>query len=122
MQTYPLTAAQTNILTMAQYYSGTALCNIGGTTEFAIDGLNFEIIEQTLNGLINAMDGFRIRITKKDDQYRQYFCDHTYEKIPFIDVRYKASVDIDLIVKKCMEEPMVLFDSPLYRFTILQKE
>ena len=122
MQTYPLTTAQNNILTMAQYYSGTALCNIGGTIEFDIEGLNADIIEKTINILVEKMDGFRIRLCKNGDNLEQYFEDYSYITIPVVDMRGKSEQDIDEYVQIKIAEPIELFDEQLYRWTILQKD
>ena len=122
MQTYPLTTAQNNILTMAQYYSGTALCNIGGTIEFDIEGLNADIIEKTINILVEKMDGFRIRLCKNGDNIEQYFEDYSYITIPVVDMREKSEQDIDEYVQSKISEPIELFDEKLYRWTILQKD
>ncbi|MBQ9080808.1 MAG: amino acid adenylation domain-containing protein [Clostridia bacterium] len=122
MQTYPLTTAQNNILTMAQYYSGTALCNIGGTIEFDIEGLNADIIEKTINILVEKMDGFRIRLCKNDNNIEQYFEEYSYITIPVVDMRGKSDQDIDEYVQSKIAEPIELFDEQLYRWTILQKD
>jgi len=122
MQTYPLTTAQNNILTMAQYYSGTALCNIGGTIEFEIEELNADIIEKTINILVEKMDGFRIRLCKNGDRIEQYFEDYSYFTIPVVDMRGKSEREIDEYVQSKIVEPIELFDEKLYRWTILQKD
>ena len=119
--TYPLTTAQNNILTMAQYYSGTSLCNIGGTIEFDIEGLTFEVIEKTLNHIIKEMDGFRIRITKQEEQFKQYFSYYEAVSIPYIDMREKSDTQIDEYVTRLMSTPIDLLESPLYRFNIIQR-
>jgi len=122
MQTYPLTTAQNNILTMAQYYSGTALCNIGGTIEFEIEELNADIIEKTINILVEKMDGFRIRLCKNGDRIEQYFEDYSYFTIPVVDMRGKSDREIDEYVQSKIVEPIELFDEKLYRWTILKKD
>ena len=122
MITYPLTAAQKNIFSLAQFYKGTSICNIGGIINFEMDSLNYDIINRGINELISSMDAFRIRIIQSNDSIEQYFAEYEYQNIPYTDMRGKVSEDFDFLTESILQKEFDLFESALYRFNVLQTD
>ena len=120
MQTYNLTTPQQNIYNETKFYTGTALGNIGGTLEFSMEGLTSEIIEKSINLLIDAAEGLRLRITENDGEVHQHVSEHEYESITVIDAIEMTDEQIDEHVSALIRTP-ITYDGKLYRFEILQK-
>lgn len=120
MQTYQLTTPQQNIYNETKFYSSTALGNIGGTMEFAMDGVTAEIIEKAINALIASAEGLRIRILEEGAEVCQYVADYEYKQIPVVNAAEMTDEQIDAHVAAMMRKP-IGYDGKLYRFEILQK-
>ncbi len=120
-QTYSLTTAQHNILTMSQYYDETSIGNIGGSIEFRMDRLTADVIEKAINHIIENAEGLRLCLCDEDGEIKQYISDYAYTHIPVVTMQSKADADVSKFAKNMVETAIDWHSQPLYRFAILKK-
>lgn len=110
---YNLTAPQKSILYTEEFYKGSPINNICGTTTI-YDKLDFNILEKAVNLLVKYNDSFRLRLTLNNNEIKQYLEEFKPFNIKIISV---SSLD-DV---KAIEEDMVshvfdIYSSPLFEF------
>lgn len=91
---YKLTNAQENILEVEQSlltYDNT--CNILTVSIKFYSDLNYDKLERTLNKLIELNDSFRIRLTKNNNNIKQYIEEYTYQEIELINLKDEEKLE-----------------------------
>jgi len=111
---FKLTAPQKNVVETDKFFKNTAISNIGGYAIFE-GKVDFEIMSEAINKLIENADGLRIRLTEENNDTVQYIAKYTYKHV---DV---TTVDNDILLEsnKWMETPFDL-NKELYDFKLLK--
>lgn len=89
---YGLTNPQKNIYLIENYYNGTPVNNVCGTCIFH-SVLNFELLRDALNMLIQNNDSFRLHFELKHGETYQYLEPSVSYNIEIVDVTDMADVD-----------------------------
>lgn len=111
---FKLTAPQRNVVETDKFFKNTAISNIGGYAIF--DGkVDFEIMSEAINKLIEKADGLRIRLHEENEEMMQYVSDFSYQHVDVTNVEN----DILLESNKWMETPFDL-TKELYDFKLLK--
>lgn len=118
---YPLTHPQMSIWYTEKMFPNTSISNVAGTAR--IKGIvDFDLLEKAINLFIEKNDSFRIRITNKNGEEKQYINTYQYRKIDFLD--FSKYEDPDIQMYKWNEEqtstPFNLYDSDLSYFAMIK--
>ena len=70
---YELSAPQKAIWLTEQYYQSTNVNNVCGTF-YSTEKLDFDLLKKSLNVFLQCNDSFRIQLTQKNNEIKQYFC------------------------------------------------
>ncbi len=113
----PLTEQQKNIWNTEMFYSNTAINNVGGYLCIE-EKVDFKLLNEALNLYVKYTDSCRFHFISKDSQVFQYISDFSKSDIDIIDVKNKN--EADKLGVKLLNEPFNVYDSNLFRFTILR--
>ncbi len=116
---YPLTHPQKGIWYLEKMYPGTSVGTIAGTVR--IKGkVDFKLLEQAINIVIEKNDGLRLRICiGEDSEPKQYLANYQYKKFDFFDFTRKTEEFYDWNEKQT-QIPMAIIDSDLFYFAIFK--
>lgn len=70
---YELSAPQKAIWLTEQYYQSTNVNNVCGTF-YSAEKLDFDLLKKSLNVFLQSNDSFKIQLTQKNNEIKQYFC------------------------------------------------
>ena len=115
MNKFELTNPQKSIWVTEEFYKGTSIENIAGTTLIK-DKVDFEKLKKAINMFVKNNDGFRLKFVNENNSIKQYIAD--YEEL-LLDVKaLESEKDVKKIEKDFANTPFKLFDSFLFRFQI----
>ena len=83
---YELTNPQKSIYLTEQYYSGTTINNICGTS-IINSTLDFELLKKAINIVIKNNDSFQIHFKLENNNLKQFLSDYKYQNIEIIDIQ-----------------------------------
>ena len=114
-----LTYPQKAILLTEQFYKNTSVNNICGTA--IIDSvLDFDALNQAIKVVVKENDVFRIRLTKKADEIKQYKIEYQEKDFEVIDIKDKT--EVENIENALMKKMFSLFENDLYEFKMFRFE
>lgn len=119
---YSLTTPQQNIYNLSKFYTDTAICNIGGTLEFSMEGLTADVLTAAIRALIHDAEGLRLQIAEQDGEPSQFVADYKETTIPVLSAKDWTDEQIEAYVQKSISTPIDLLGGALYRFAILECE
>ncbi len=91
---YKLTNAQENILKVEQsLLTSDNTCNVLTVSIKFHRDLDYYKLERTLNKLIELNDSFRIRLTKNNNNIKQYIEEYTYQEIELINLKDEEKLE-----------------------------
>lgn len=108
-----LTSSQKSILYTEQYFNGTAINNICGTTTI-YDKLDFTVLEKAVNLLVKYNDSFRLRLILSNNEVKQYLEEYVPFSIDVIDV--SCLEDVRSIEKDMVSHVFDIYSSSLFEF------
>lgn len=117
--TFELSEPQKRIWYTQMIHPDSSMFNIGGWIRIHGE-INLALLEKAVLLFLKSHDVFQIRLTSKDGEPRQYFCDSLPEKIEyknFNNVKNNEEIFNDWIEKKALL-PFELEDCPLYEFIL----
>ena len=116
---HPLTNPQKAIWYTENFYPGTSIAGISGTTllEGAVD---LSLLERAVNLAIENNDAMRIRIRVAGNEPRQYVAPYAYKKIEFKDFRALGQGALRAWQQEMARTPLFAENADLYRFALLQ--
>ena len=92
LKRYGLTNPQKNIYLIENYYKGTPINNVCGTCIFH-SVLNFELLKQAINMLIQNNDCFKLHFDLKHGEVYQYVEPYVSYNVDVVDVNDMSDVD-----------------------------
>ena len=113
----PLTEQQKNIWNTEMFYSGSAINNVGGYLCIE-EKVDFKLLNKALNLYVKNTDSARFHFVAKNDDVFQYVSDYKEADIDIVDVKNKK--EADSLGVSLLNQPFEVFDSNLYRFTIIR--
>ena len=105
---YGLTNPQKNIYLLENYYKGTSVNNVCGSCIFH-SVLNFDLLKQAINMLIQNNDNFKLHFELKHGEVFQYVNSATQYDIEIVDVNDLS--DVDLIETEFQKKVYNVFSS-----------
>ncbi|HCC07991.1 MAG TPA: hypothetical protein DEP72_07555 [Clostridiales bacterium] len=115
---YNLTHPQLGIWNIELFHQNTPVNNIVGSVKYEKD-MDIDLLEKSINILIQKNDAFRIRIIEKEGQPLQYIKEYEYEKIRIMDFTGYTDEKEEETINKEVQKPFNIMDSKLYDFAIL---
>ena len=116
---FSLSLNQRNIWNLEQVYSGTSLNNI--STTIRIQGrLDFPLLQETINQVIEKDPTLRTRIVLADGEPMQYSADYGRETFPVYDFSQSGESGRTVWEETLAREAMPLLEAPLYRFALFR--
>ena len=114
-----LTYPQKAILLTEQFYKNTAVNNICGTA--IIDSvLDFDALNQAINTVVKENDIFRLVLTKKSGEIKQFKAEYKETNFEVIDIKDKS--EVCKIEDALMKKAFNLLESDLYEFKMFRFE
>ena len=114
-----LTYPQKAILLTENFYKNTAVNNICGTA--IIDSaLDFDALNQAINIVVKENDVFRVTLTKKNGEIKQFKTEYKETSFEVIDIKDKS--EVFKIEDALMRQAFNLLDSDLYVFKMFRFE
>lgn len=114
-----LTYPQKAILLTEQFYKNTAVNNICGTA--IIDSvLDFDALNKAINIVVKENDIFRITLTKKSGEIKQFKTEYKETNFEIIDIKDKS--EVQKIEDALMKKAFTILDSDLYVFKMFRFE
>lgn len=114
---YELTAPQKNIWNTELFFNGSNINNICGTINL-YEPINFNILEKTLQLIINENDNFHIGFTIKNGHVFQYFKSEVNCTIDIIDIENEEK--LHKLVKNTMYQTFDILHSNLFNIKIFR--
>ena len=117
MNKYELTNPQKSIWVTEEFYKGTSIENIAGTT--TIEGkVDFGKLEEAINLFVKNTDSFRLKFVNENNIVKQYISD--YEKINIKLVDVDSEKDVKRVEKEFTNTPFEIFDSLMFKFKMFK--
>ena len=118
-QYYPLTIPQKGIWYIEKFHSGTSIAGIPATILLKMP-IDFSLLEQAINLVIENNDAMRTRICMVDNEPRQYIEPYSYKTLEVKD--FTGSVEGDLYTWNVMmsRTPIYEENADLFRFVLLK--
>ena len=113
---YELTSSQKAILSTEQFYSGTSICNIGGTLLFK-EKVDFDLLEQAINIFIKKNDGTRIQLIIENNVPKQYIKPYEYLKLKLVEV---SNDELNSLEESNISIPLNIINSQLFNFILVK--
>ena len=114
-----LTYPQKAILLTEKFYKNTAVNNICGTA--IIDSvLDFDVLNQAINIVVKENDIFRVTLTKKSGEIKQFKTEYKETSFEVIDIKDKS--EVQKIEDALMKQAFNILDSDLYVFKMFRFE
>ena len=115
---YELTNPQKSIYLTEQYYSGTTINNICGTS-IINSTLDFELLKKAINIVIKNNDSFQIHFKLENNNLKQFLSDYNYQNIEIIDIPDESYVSE--IEKNVQKKKFDIFSQDnIYEFKIFR--
>lgn len=118
METKLLSYAQNEILQIEQYYESTSINNIVGIMHMR-NGLEYDEINVAFNALVQSHDSFRLQVTRKDGEYKQYLTDFEYRDYAYLDF-YEDEVGYNKWRNETARENIFELDEQLFKCVLLR--
>lgn len=122
LKLYSLTHPQKRIWYIENIYENTVMYNIGGYLKIKGE-VNFNLIEEAINILIERNEGLRLRFLEKNGKFLQYIKEFERLKVQYIDLSKCENSESSLYkwTEKEMQKPLSLKSDDLYFFTFFKK-
>ena len=118
-EAFGLSLNQRNIWDLEQVYGGTSLNNI--STTIRIQGrLDFPLLQETINQVIEKDPTLRTRIMLADGEPMQYSAEYGREHFPVYDFSQAGESGRTVWEETLAREAMPLLEAPLYRFALFR--
>ena len=114
---YELTNPQKSIWVTEEFYKGTSIENIGGTT-FINDKVDFAKLKKAINIFTKNSDGFRLKFVNENNTIKQYISD--FEELSFNVIDVESERDVKRIEKDFVNTPFEVFNSLLFKFQLFK--
>ena len=118
-QYYPLTIPQKAIWYTEKFFSGTSIAGISATVRLKAP-VDFSLLEQAINLLIENNDSMRINVCMVDNEPRQIVVPYSYKKLEIRDFTTGGEGDLYAWNTAMTQTPIFAENSDLYRFVLLQ--
>jgi len=114
---YELTSPQKAIYLTEQFYNGTSIGNVGGTSLFK-DKVNFTLFEKALNIFVQKNDAMRIKIFMDKGIPKQYIEEYSFFDVDLVEI--KNNEELKELEEKIFLTPFNLFNSFLFKFVMIR--
>ena len=115
MKNFELTNPQKSIWVTEEFYKGTSIENIGGSTIIHAK-VDFEKLKKAINLLVKNNDSLRLKFVNENNLIKQYISDYEELKLDIKDV--ESEKDVERIGKEFVNTPFDVFNSLLFRFQL----
>jgi amino acid adenylation domain-containing protein len=119
LQYYPLTIPQKGIWYIEKFYSGTSIAGISATMRLKMP-LDFSLLEQAINLVIENNDSMRINVCMVDNEPRQSVVPYVYKKFEVKDFTVAGEGDLSAWSMTMTQAPFFVENADLYRFVLLK--
>ena len=116
---FPLSLSQQNIWNLERTLPGTSVNNISTTVRIK-GNLDFPILQDSINLVLEKDSSLRTRLTVKDGEMVQYHAPFEREEFPIYDFSNTSKEGIENWETAVTREPIRLEESPLYRFVLFR--
>ena len=116
---YPLSIPQKGIWYTEKFFSGTSIAGISATVRLKTP-IDFSVLEQAINLVIENNDSMRIRVCMVDNEPRQYVAPHEFNKLEIRDFTAGGESDLYAWNIAMTRTPIFAEDENLYRFVLLK--
>ncbi|MEA4889062.1 MAG: amino acid adenylation domain-containing protein [Clostridiaceae bacterium] len=116
---YPLTYPQMSIWYLEKLNPGTGIGNIAATMKVD-EHLDYDLMNQGVNLLLQKNDGFRIRIMEKEGQAQQYLTEYKPYQMDYFDFSQDNRERLYSWDQEQTKVPFDLIDSDLFYFALIK--
>ena len=116
---FPLSSPQMGIWYTEKFYPGTSIAGISATERLRAP-VDFYLLEQAVNLLIENNDALRIRVCMAEGGPRQYVSDYTYRKLEVKDFAGTGENELKDWEEMMTRTPLFAEDADLFRFVLLK--
>ncbi|MCI9063208.1 MAG: hypothetical protein HFJ17_01175, partial [Clostridia bacterium] len=117
LEVYELTNPQKSIWYTEQFYKGSSVHNICGTSNIN-EELDFELLRKAMIIFMNQNDIFKFKFLFQDDNVKQYKSDEINDNIPIYEI--KNYDELDKMRQSIVSKPFDIFNSFAYNFYIFK--
>ena len=114
---YDLTNPQKSIWDTEEFYKGSPISNITGTTTI-LEKVNFEYLAKAINLFVQKNDSFRLKIVSINGTPKQCLEDYCNLEFNLVDV--KDDKDFKKLERKISSTPFNILDSLLFKFILFR--
>mgnify|MGYP000947702547 CR=1 FL=1 len=114
---YPLTYPQRSVWVLDKLCPDTSIGVISATLKSDSD-LDYELLQEAFNVMIQRNEGIRIRFTLRDGAPVQYVAPYEYYHLNFIDFRNKPIEELYMWDEQMSSIPYGQLDVPLFYFAV----
>ena len=116
---YKLTTPQRDILLTEQYYKSTSVNNVVGRISFK-EQIDINLLRKTLEIIVKQNDALRIKITKVNGDYYQYFGEYNNDYVEKISI--DDTLDKDKKIRELSRKRIPFLNNNLMKFYLLKYE
>ena len=116
---FPLSLSQQNIWNLERALPGTSVNNISTTVRIK-GNLDFPILQESINLVLEKDSSLRTRLTIRDGMPVQYHAPYEREDFPVYDFSNTSREGIKNWETAVTREPICLEENPLYRFVLFR--
>ncbi|MCL2677514.1 MAG: amino acid adenylation domain-containing protein [Clostridiales bacterium] len=116
---HPLSTPQKGIWYTEKFYPGTSIAGVSGTMRLKAP-VDFSLLEQALNLLIENNDSLRLRVCMADNEARQYVAPHAYQKFEVKDFSDSEEGDLRTWETMMTTTPLFAENAALFRAVLLK--
>lgn len=116
---YRLTTPQRDILLTEQYYKYTSVNNVVGRIAFK-ERIDINLLRKTLEIIVKQNDALRIKITKVNGDYYQYFGEYNDDYVKKISI--DETIDKDKKIRELSRKHITVLNNNLMKFYLLKYE
>lgn len=114
---HALTNPQKSIWQTEQFYKGTSIENISGTTTI-LEKVDFNKLEQAINIFVKKNDSFRLKFVIDNNDIKQYF--ENFNNFTLSKFKVNTESDLKKIEKELSLTPFELINSFLFKFVLFE--
>ncbi|MCL2817210.1 MAG: amino acid adenylation domain-containing protein, partial [Clostridiales bacterium] len=118
-QHHPLSIPQRGIWYTEKFYPGTSIAGVSATMRL-MASIDFSLLEQAINRLIEDNDSLRLRVFMRNNEPRQYVAPHTYRKFDVKDFSKSEDGLFRDWENTMSRTPFFAEDDDLFRFVLLK--
>ena len=107
---YRLTTPQRDILLTEQYYKSTSVNNVVGRIAFK-ERIDINLLRKTLEIIVKQNDALRIKITKVNGEYYQYFGEYNDDYVEKISI--DETIDKDKKIRELSRKHITVLNNNL---------